>query len=342
MTRIAFFDTKSYDKTHFDQLYNEKKEHIHYFETKLNENTAPLAKGYDVVCAFVNDQITENVINALYEGGVRLIAMRCAGYNNIDFKSAFGKIHIVRVPAYSPYAVAEHAMALLLSVVRQTHHSYVRTREFNFSLNGLEGFDLHGKNVGVVGTGKIGKVFINICKGFGMNVIAYDPYPDKNLEGVEYCSFEELCKRSDIISLHCPLSPETKHIVNKKSIALMKDGVVLINTSRGGLVNSHDLLEGVKSKKIGSAALDVYEEEAEVFFEDKSAILFDDDTLRLLIAMPNVLVTSHQAFLTSEALHNIAETTLESIREFADGKVMAHEICYQCSHCTKQPNKRCF
>ena len=342
MTRIAFFDTKSYDKTYFNQLINESEEHIHYFETKLNENTAPLAKGYDVVCAFVNDQITKNVINTLYEGGVRLIAMRCAGYNNIDFKSAFGKTHIVRVPAYSPYAVAEHAMALLLSVVRQTHHSYVRTREFNFSLNGLEGFDLHGKNVGVVGTGKIGKVFINICKGFGMNVIAYDPYPDKSLEGVEYCSFEELCKRSDIISLHCPLSPETKHIVNKKSIAMMKDGVVLINTSRGGLVNSHALLDGVKSKKIGSTALDVYEEEAEVFYEDKSTILFDDDTLRLLIAMPNVLVTSHQAFLTSEALHNIAETTLESIREFTSGKVMAHEICYQCSHCKKQSNKRCF
>jgi D-lactate dehydrogenase len=342
MTRIAFFDTKSYDRTYFDQLSNKDEQHIHYFETKLNENTAPLAKGYEVVCAFVNDHLTESVINTLYEGGVRLIAMRCAGYNNIDFKSAFGKIHIVRVPAYSPYAVGEHAMALLLSVVRQTHHAYVRTREFNFSLNGLNGFDLHGKSVGVVGTGKIGKVFINICKGFGMNVLAYDPYPDTTLEGVEYCSFEQLCKRSDIISLHCPLSSETKHIINKKSIALMKDGVVLINTSRGGLVNSQALLEGVKSKKIGSAALDVYEEEGEVFYEDKSATLFDDDTLRLLIAMPNVLVTSHQAFLTNEALHNIAETTLTSIREFADGEVMAHEICYQCSHCTKEPNKRCF
>lgn len=342
MTRIAFFDTKPYDRTYFDQLRNKDEVHIHYFESKLNENTALLAKGYNVVCAFVNDHLSENVINTLYEEGVRLIAMRCAGYNNIDFKSAFGKIHIVRVPAYSPYAVAEHAMALLLSVVRQTHHAYVRTREFNFSLNGLEGFDLHGKSVGVVGTGKIGKVFINICKGFGMKVIAYDPYPDTSLKDVEYCSFEDLCKRSDIISLHCPLTPETKHIINKKSISLMKEGVVLINTSRGGLVKSQALLEGVKSKKIGSAALDVYEEEGEVFYEDKSAILFDDDTLRLLIAMPNVLVTSHQAFLTNEALHNIAQTTLDSIKEFADGKVMAHEICYQCSTCTKKPNERCF
>ena len=273
---------------------------------------------------------------------MRLIAMRCAGYNNIDFKSAFGKVHIVRVPAYSPYAVAEHAMALLLTVVRQTHHAYVRTREFNFSLNGLVGFDLYGKHVGVVGTGKIGKVFIGICQGFGMNVLAFDPYPDKSLKGVEYCSFEELCKRSDIISLHCPLTPETKHIINKESIARMKDGVVLINTSRGGLVDSQDLLDGVKSRKIGSAALDVYEEEVEVFYEDKSTILFDDDTLRLLIAMPNVLVTSHQAFLTNEALRNIAETTLTSIREFADGKVMSHEICYQCSTCTKQPGERYF
>ncbi|MDD4220449.1 MAG: 2-hydroxyacid dehydrogenase [Sphaerochaetaceae bacterium] len=342
MTRIAFFDTKPYDRTYFDQLIPEYDVYIHYFESKLNEHTAPLAKGYDVVCAFVNDHLTKNVIDTLYEDGVRLIAMRCAGYNNIDFKDAFGKVHIVRVPAYSPYAVAEHAMALLLSVVRQTHHAYVRTREFNFSLNGLVGFDLYGKSVGVVGTGKIGKVFINICKGFGMNILAYDPYPDKSLEEVEYCSFEDLCKRSDIISLHCPLTPDTKHIINKESIALMKDGVVLINTSRGGLVNSQALLEGVKSRKIGSAALDVYEEEAEIFYEDKSAILFDDDTLRLLIAMPNVLVTSHQAFLTNEALHNIAETTLTSIREFADGKVMTHEICYQCATCTKQPGERCF
>ena len=342
MTRIAFFDTKPYDKIYFDQLVADYDVHIHYFESKLNENTAPLAKGYDVVCAFVNDHITEVVIDRLYEDGVRLIAMRCAGYNNVDFKTAFGKIHVVRVPAYSPYAVAEHAMALLLSVVRQTHHAYVRTREFNFSLNGLVGFDLHGKTVGVVGTGKIGKIFINLCKGFGMKVLAFDPYPDKSLEGVTYCAFEELCKQSDIISLHCPLTPESEHLVDRESIGLMKQGVVLVNTSRGGLVDSQALLEGIKSRKIGSAALDVYEEEGEVFYEDRSATLFDDDTLMLLIAMPNVLVTSHQAFLTNEALHNIAETTLQSVREFAEGKVMPNEICYQCATCTKEPNQRCF
>jgi len=227
-------------------------------------------------------------------------------------------------------------------VVRQIPHAYVRTREFNFSLNGLVGFDLHGKTVGIVGTGKIGKVFITLCKGFGMKVLAFDPYPDKSLEGVQYCSFEELCKASDIISLHCPLTPESEHLIDKESISLMKQGVVLVNSSRGGLVDSTALLEGIKSRKIGSAALDVYEEEGELFYEDRSATLFDDDTLMLLIAMPNVLVTSHQAFLTNEALYNIAETTLKSVRDFAEGNVMPHEICYQCATCAKEPNQRCF
>lgn len=341
MTKIAFFDTKPYDKVWFDQLSGEHAVEITYFESKLNERTAALAKGYEVVCAFVNDTITEAVIDELYAGGVRLLAMRCAGYNNIDFKAAFGKIHIVRVPAYSPYAVAEHAMALLLSLVRQTHHSYVRTREFNFSLNGLVGFDLHGKTIGVVGTGKIGKVFINICNGFGMSVLAYDPYPDPNL-AVTYCSFEELCRQSDIISLHCPLTEQSFHLINRDTIALMKDRVVLINTSRGALVESQALLDGIKTKKIGAAALDVYEEEAEVFYEDRSTTILDDDVLMLLISMPNVLVTSHQAFLTKEALHNIAETTLGSIDAFVSGEVMVHEICYQCDTCHKVTGQRCF
>ncbi len=341
MTSIAFFDTKPYDKVWFDQLSGEYGVEITYFESKLNERTAALASGYEVVCAFVNDTLTEAVINELYAGGVRLLAMRCAGYNNIDFKAAFGKIHIVRVPAYSPYAVAEHAMALLLSVVRQTHHSYVRTREFNFSLNGLVGFDLHGKTIGVVGTGKIGRVFIDICKGFGMKVLAYDPYPDPKLS-VTYCSFEELCSQSDIISLHCPLTEQSFHLINSKTIALMKDRVVLINTSRGALVESQALLDGIRSKKIGAAALDVYEEEAEVFYEDRSTTILDDDVLMLLISMPNVLVTSHQAFLTKEALHNIAQTTLMSVRSFVSGAVMEHEICYQCDTCHKVSGQRCF
>ncbi|MDD3928552.1 MAG: 2-hydroxyacid dehydrogenase [Sphaerochaeta sp.] len=341
MTRVAFFDTKPYDKVWFDRLCSEYDVEIVYFESKLNEKTSALAAGYEVVCAFVNDSITEAVIETLYAGGTRLLAMRCAGYNNIDFKAAFGKIHVVRVPAYSPYAVAEHAMALLLSSIRHTHHSYVRTREFNFSLNGLVGFDLHGKTIGVVGTGKIGRVFIDICKGFGMQVLAYDPYPDDKL-GVTYCSFDQLCKESDIISLHCPLTEETVHIINRDSIAMMKDQVVLINTSRGALVDSQALLEGVRSKKIGAAALDVYEEEGEVFYEDKSTTILDDDVLMLLISMPNVLVTSHQAFLTREALGNIARTTLASIASYIKGDVMEHEICYQCDTCHKVIGQRCF
>lgn len=341
MITIAFFDTKPYDRPHFDALASSMDLSITYYESKLNEKTASLAHGFDVVCAFVNDTISDVVIDTLYEGGVRLIAMRCAGYNNIDFKAAFGKVHIVRVPAYSPHAVAEHAMALLLSAVRHIHRSYARTREFNFTLNGLVGFDLYGKTVGVVGTGKIGRVFCDICRGFGMRVLAYDPYPATGLD-VEYCSFEQLCKESDIISLHCPLTEESLHLINRSSIAMMKDGVVIINTSRGALIDSTALLEGIRSKKIGSAALDVYEEEAELFYEDQSATILSDDVLMLLISMPNVLVTSHQAFLTEEALSNIADTTMHSIDEFRRGVVMEHEICYRCDSCHKSEGKRCF
>ena len=341
MITIAFFDTKPYDRPHFDERASMMGFSITYYESKLNEKTASLAQGFDVVCAFVNDSITEAVIDTLYDGGVRLIAMRCAGYNNIDFKAAFGKIHIVRVPAYSPHAVAEHAMALLLSAVRHIHKSYARTREFNFSLNGLVGFDLHGKTVGIVGTGKIGRVFCSICRGFGMRVLAYDPYPAQDLD-VEYCSFEQLAKESDVISLHCPLTEESLHLINRESIREMKDGVVIINTSRGALIDSQALLEGIRSKKIGSAALDVYEEEAELFYEDQSTTILSDDVLMLLISMPNVLVTSHQAFLTEEALSNIAETTMRSIDAFGRGDVMEHEICYRCDSCHKSEGKRCF
>lgn len=341
MTRIAFFDTKAYDRVWFDQYAADFGFQITYYESKLNEQTSALADDFEVVCAFVNDTINEQVLETLYQKGVRLLAMRCAGYNNIDFKAAFGKIHIVRVPAYSPYAVAEHAMALLLSAVRHTHHSYVRTREFNFSLNGLVGFDLHGKTIGVVGTGKIGRIFIDICKGFGMQVLCFDPYPDPALEA-HYTDFEDLCRRSDIISLHCPLTEDSVHLINRRSIGWMKDQVVLINTSRGALVDSHALLEGIRSKKIGAAALDVYEEEGEVFYEDKSSTILDDDVLMLLISMPNVLVTSHQAFLTREALQNIAKTTLTSIESYVKGEVMEHEICYQCDTCHKISGQRCF
>ncbi|WP_320128138.1 2-hydroxyacid dehydrogenase [uncultured Sphaerochaeta sp.] len=341
MTRLAFFDTKNYDKNWFDRLKQDYDVEIQYFESKLNENSVLLAKGFDVVCAFVNDHVDEAVIKGLIDDGVKLVAMRCAGYNNVDFKTAFGKIHVVRVPAYSPYAVAEHAMALLLSSVRHIHHSYVRTREFNFSLNSLVGFDLHGKVIGIVGTGRIGRVFNDLCKGFGMKVLAYDPFPNPDFDG-EYCSFDELCQRSDIISLHCPLTPDSQHLVDKEAIARMKNGVVILNTSRGGLVDSEALLEGIKSKKIGAAALDVYEEEGDIFYEDRSNTILEDDTLMLLISMPNVLVTSHQAFLTDEALHNIAETTLGNIKQFRDGLVMDNEICYHCATCKREPGKRCF
>ncbi|NLK28143.1 MAG: 2-hydroxyacid dehydrogenase [Clostridiales bacterium] len=344
MKKVCFFDTKPYDKLYFEQLKDQYGVEIDYFETRLGPKTAFMAKGYEVAIAFVNDIIDKEAIDVLYECGVRLLAMRSAGYNNIDFKAAFGKIHVVRVPAYSPYAVAEHAMALLLTLNRKIHRAYSRTREFNFSLNGLMGFDLHGKTMGVVGTGKIGRVFIDICKGFGLKIIAYDPFPLEN-SGIQYVSFEELCKASDIISLHCPLTKDTFHMINQKTIDLMKKGVYIVNTSRGALINSEDLLHAIKEEKIGGACLDVYEEETELFYEDMSYTIIQDDVLSRMISMPNVLVTSHQAFFTKEALHNIAETTLMNIKEYFDQQVLTNEICYQCTKtgdCPRDKNNRCF
>lgn len=344
--RIAVYDTKTYDKEWFDKKKPEGFE-LHYFETRLTEKTAKLAEGSEVVCAFVNDVIDKNVIDILYSAGVRLIAMRCAGYNNVDMKAAYGKIHVVRVPAYSPYAVAEHAMALLQCLNRKIHRAYNRTREGNFTLNGLTGFDLYGKTVGVVGTGKIGRIFINICRGFGMNVLAYDLYPDSSLD-VKYVDKETLLSESDIVSLHCPLTEQTYHFIDDASIAMMKNGAVLINTSRGALVGKEALLDGLRRRKLGAAGLDVYEEEAEYFFEDFSNDIIEDDVLALLVSMPNVIVTSHQAFLTNEALMNIAETTFDSIKEYADCKPLTNEICYYMdSHkkhdiCLKEKNGRCF
>ncbi|NLJ88515.1 MAG: 2-hydroxyacid dehydrogenase [Epulopiscium sp.] len=344
MNKICFFDTKPYDKIYFDSLKEKYDIEIEYFEPKLGPKTAFMAKEFEVVVAFVNDTIDKKTIDILYENGTRLIAMRCAGYNNIDFKAAYGKIHVVRVPEYSPYAVAEHAMALLLSLNRKIHKAYIRTRDFNFSLNGLTGFDLHGKTIGVIGTGKIGRVFIDICKGFGMKVIAYDPYPIKN-SNIDYVSLEELFKESDLISLHCPLTKDTFHMINEDAIKIMKKGVYIINTSRGALIDSEALLEGLKSEKIGGACLDVYEEESELFYEDMSYVVIHDDILARIISMPNVIVTSHQAFLTKEALHNIAETTLINCRDFFNDKVLENEVCYQCGKgqaCLRQKNKRCF
>ena len=345
MIRVAFFDTKAYDKPSFELYGSQGGIQFRYLETKLNEDTVELAKGCDAVCVFVNDTVSGAVIDKLYEYGVKIIALRSAGYNNVDLRAAFGRIHVVHVPAYSPYAVAEHAIALLLTSVRRIHKAYNRTREFNFALNGLTGFDFHGKTVGVIGTGKIGRIFIDICRGFGMRVIAYDLFPAKD-SGIEYVSLENLFEQSDILSLHCPLTDDTRHMVNAAAIEKMKKGVVIVNTSRGGLIDAEALLEGIKARKIGAACLDVYEEEADVFFEDRSGHIMDDDLLSRLISMPNVIVTSHQAFLTEEALSNIAETTVNNIRSYfeKDG-ICENELCYRCGNveqCKKERKQRCF
>ncbi len=317
MEKIAFFDTKPYDKESFDR-FNTNYE-IQYFEDKLTARTAALAKGCRAVCAFVNDTIDAPVIDSLLDNGVEVLAMRCAGYNNIDLRYAEGKLPIFRVPAYSPYAVAEHAMALLLLLNRKVHKSYIRTRDFNFSINGLTGFDLHGKTAGVIGTGKIGQVFIDICLGFGMTVVAYDPYPNEKFaadRGITYVDKEELFSRSDIISLHCPLTKDTRYIINEESLQLMKKTVTIINTSRGQLIDSEALLKALREKRIGAAGLDVYEEETDIFYEDKSGEIINDDILSLLVSMPNVIITSHQAFLTEEALSAIAQVTLKNLDDF--------------------------
>lgn len=346
--KLAFFDAKDYDiasftKANVDGDSGEKFE-IKFFETRLSEDTVELAKAYDAVCVFVNDIVNKTVIDALVSYGVKLVALRCAGYNNVNIEYAYGKIHVVRVPAYSPYAVAEHAMALLLTSIRRIHKAYIRTRDFNFSLSGLTGFDLHGKTVGVVGTGKIGRVFIDICKGFGMRVMAYDKIPDNSI-GVEYVPLEMIWEKCDVVSFHCPLTDETRHMVNSESISKMKKGVVLINTSRGALIDSEALLEGIKSRKIGAACLDVYEEESDVFFHDFSGHIVADDTLARLISMPNVIVTSHQGFLTGEALENIADTTLGNILQFLAEGMCVNELCYKCENfadCAKTHAERCF
>lgn len=342
--KAAMFDVKSYDKESFTALCDNEKIKIKYFETKLTPDTAELAKGYDVVIVFVNDIVSKEVIDKLYSYGVKLIALRCAGFNNVDVKAAFEKIHIVRVPAYSPYAVAEHAMAMLLTIIRRTHKAYIRTKDFNFNISGLTGFDLHGKTIGVIGTGKIGRTFIDICKGFGMNIIAYDPFPAKDSD-INYVSLDSLFRESDIISLHCPLTNDTRHIINKDSVLKMKKGVIIINTSRGALIDTDALIDGLKDRKIGAACLDVYEEESDIFFEDYSGHIVNDDNLARLITMPNVLITSHQAFLTKEALENIAETTLDNIMAFFEREEVKNEVCYQCDRkeeCKKSRSGKCF
>ncbi len=326
MKKIAMFDTKPYDKNWFDKM-NDGRYEIHYFESKLNEDTVSLTRGYDVVCAFVNDDINAYVVEQMVANDVKLLAMRCAGYSNVDIKAAYEKLPVVRVPAYSPYAVAEFAMGLLLTVNRKLHKAYNRTREYNFNINGLTGMDLYGKTVGVIGTGKIGQVFVNICKGFGMRVLAYDIYPNESL-GYEYVDLDTLFRESDVISLHCPLTDKTWHIIDEEAISKMKGHCYIINTSRGGLIDSKALLDALLERRLGGAALDVYEEEAEFFFEDHSEKGITDATLALLSGMPNVLITSHQAFFTEEALSNIAKVTLDNADAFFAGKKLENEVRY--------------
>ena len=343
--KIAFFDTKPYDKPSFDKYGKEYGIDFKYFETKLNDDTVELAHGYDGVCVFVNDTVNAAVIDRLEEMNVRMLALRCAGFNNVDMKHAFGRLHVFRVPAYSPYAVAEHTMALLLTSIRRIHKAYIRSRDFNFSLSGLTGFDLHGKTVGVIGTGKIGRVFVDICRGFGMNVLAFDKYPAEGLDNgdtIRYTDLEELFSKSDIISLHCPLTDETHHIIDEDAIEKCKKGVVILNTSRGALVDAQALLEGIKSRKIGAACLDVYEEESDLFFEDNSGHILDDDILARLISMPNVIVTSHQAFLTQEALENIAETTVRNLSVFSTTGQCENELCYRGGTANDCKDGKCF
>ena len=316
--KLAFFDTKSYDIPGFDRYGIPAGVEIKYFEPNLNRDTVTLAAGFDAVCVFVNDTVDAVVVDKLCQLGVKAIVLRCAGFNNVDIKACEGKLRVFRVPAYSPHAVAEHAMALLLTINRRTHKAYIRTRDFNFSLQGLAGFDLYGKTVGIVGTGKIGRVFADICKGFGMKILAYDKFPNPDA-GLDYVDLPELFAQADIISLHCPLTEETHHLINTDTIAMMKKGVTIINTSRGALVDTEALINGIKEKKVGAACLDVYEEEGDFFYEDFSGHIVQDDKLVRLIAMPNVIVTSHQAFLTQEALDSIASTTVDNLKQFFAG-----------------------
>lgn len=327
--KIAVFSTKSYDREYFEKYGDTHHYSVSFFETALNCHTAGLTVGFDVVCVFVNDSVDKDTIELLSKNGIKLIALRCAGYNNVDLKSAKKhNIKVVRVPAYSPEAVAEHTVALILTLNRKTHKAYNRVREGNFSLKNLIGFNLSGKTVGVIGTGQIGVAFCRIIKGFGCNIVAFDISKSDELVqlGVQYLPLHEVLKRSDILSLHCPLNPETKHLVNEESIAMMKDGVMVINTSRGALINTADAIQGLSDKKIGYLGIDVYEQEENLFFEDLSESIIQDDLILRLNSFPNVLITSHQAYFTKEAMDQITTTTLENIRAFDKNMELKNEV----------------
>ncbi|MBN1524999.1 MAG: 2-hydroxyacid dehydrogenase [Spirochaetales bacterium] len=345
--RVVLFDSKPYDIEFFTKMNESYQFEIKYFKSHLSMDNVELAKGYDAVCVFVNDNITSDVADVIAAHNIKLIALRSAGYNNVDLKAVYKRIHVVRVPSYSPHGVAEHAIALMLSLNRKTHKAYFRTRDNNFNIAGLLGFDMFGKTAGIIGTGQIGLIAIRILRGFGMRVLAFDMFPKTDAAkelGFEYVDIDTLYRESDIISLHCPLTPETKNIINAESIAKMKDGVMIINTGRGKLIHTIDLIEGLKTHKIGAAGLDVYEEETQYFFEDHSSSIMNDDVLARLLTFSNVLITSHQAFFTQEALTNIAQTTFENIKLYFEKNELPNEICYQCSNekCLRQETGKCF
>lgn len=309
--RIAFFSTKPYDRIWFEPMGKDYGFDIHFIELPFTEETVFLAKEHDAVCIFVNDYVNKTMIDELCEMGIKALLLRSAGFNNVDIGAAKGRLPVLRVPSYSPEAVAEYALAMLMTVNRRTHKAYNRTRDFNMTISGLMGTDLNHKVAGVIGTGKIGQAMIRIFHGFDMQVLAYDPYPNPELD-VKYVELSELLEKSDFISLHCPLTEDTKHIINSDAIARMKDGVFLVNTSRGALVDTEALIDGLKKNKFGGVGLDVYEEEEGLFFEDKSEDVMQDENLARLMTFPNVLVTSHMGFFTVEAMQAIASETLEN------------------------------
>jgi len=331
--KVAFFDTKPYDKESFNEINKSFNYDITYFRYHLTPDNIVLAQGFDVVVVFVNDIISDAMMDKLADYGVKLIALRCSGYNNSDLKAALGKIKIVRGRAYCPNAIAEHTVALMLSLNRKIHRAYFRTRDSNFSLQGLLGFNMSGKTAGVIGTGRIGKALIKILRGFEMKVVAYDKFIDADFareNQVEYVELDALFRQSDIISLNCPLTKETEYLINRESIGRMKKGVMIINTGRGKLIKTSDLIQALKKGRVGSAGLDVYEEESKFFFEDLSDRVLTDDVLARLLTFNNVIITSHQGFFTREALQNIASTTLQNIRDFLDNRKLVNEVCYKC------------
>ena len=331
--KIAVFDAKPYDRVTFDRVNEKYGFELTYHKEHLDINNVVLANGADAVCIFVNAVVDSDVVAKLKSYGINLIALRCAGFNNVDILAAEKHgVKVVRVPDYSPHAIAEHTLALMLCLNRKVHRAFLRTRDGNFSLVGFEGFDMYGKTVGVIGTGKIGKVAIGLFKGLGMNVLAYDLYPDNafaEAEGIKYVTLDELYANSDIITLHCPLTKETEYLICDESINKMKDGVMIVNTGRGKLIHTRHLIDGLLSRKIGYAGLDVYEEEGAYFYEDHSDAVMTDDVLARLLSFNNVIVTSHQAFFTQEAMENIANTTMSSISDFFAGKELKNQVVYK-------------